>query len=73
MNRKDVENEIERAYYGSHDLETIRNLALRMKCGKLDMDFVRDVKTKQQLVEYLIKRDCPALKLLILKTTFVSI
>lgn len=47
-----------------HNLEQIREVALRMKCGKLDMDLVRRFKTKEQLVEYLKKQDCPALRYL---------
>jgi len=42
-------------------LEQIREVALRMKCGKLDMDIVRVMKTKEQLVDYLRSKDCPAL------------
>ena len=45
----------------THDLEQIRQIALRMKCGKLDMDIVRSMKTKEQLLEYLHSKDCPAL------------
>ena len=45
----------------THDLEQIRQVALRMKCGKLDMDIVRSMKTKEQLLEYLHSKDCPAL------------
>ncbi len=45
----------------THDLEQIRQVALRMKCGKLDMDMVRSIKTKEQLLEYLHAKDCPAL------------
>jgi hypothetical protein len=42
-------------------LEEIRNIALRMKCQKIDLEYVRDVKTKEQLVDYLHSRQCPAL------------
>lgn len=45
-----------------HDLEQIREVALRMKCGKIDLDLVRKFKTKEQLVAYLKERDCPALR-----------
>ena len=44
--------------------EQIRDVALRMKCGKLDLDYVREIKTKEQLVAYLRSKDCPALLLL---------
>jgi hypothetical protein len=43
-------------------LEQIRDVALRMRCGKLDMDIVKAMKTKEQLVEYLRSKDCPALR-----------
>jgi hypothetical protein len=42
-------------------LEQIRDVALRMKCGKLDLEVVRAMKTKEQLIEYLRSKDCPAL------------
>lgn len=45
-----------------HDLEQIREVALRMKCGKLDLELVKRFKTKEQLVKYLKSRDCPALR-----------
>lgn len=51
-------------YEQTHDLETIRSLALRMKCGKLDFDTLRSIKTKQQMIFYLRTAKCPALNLL---------
>jgi len=45
-------------------LEEIRDAALRAQCGKLDREYVMAVKTKEQLLEYLKGRDCPALKYL---------
>jgi len=44
-----------------YSFEEIQNIALRMKCGKIDLDFVRRIKTKDQLIEYLRSKDCPAL------------
>ena len=43
-------------------LEDIRSTALRMKCGKIDMEVVRACQTKEQLLDYLRSRNCPALK-----------
>ena len=43
-------------------LEQIREVALRMKCGKLDLEMVKKFKTKEQLMKYLKERDCPALR-----------
>jgi hypothetical protein len=53
----------ERAYLfeRTHTLEQIREVALRMKCGKLDMDVIRAIKTKEQMIDYLHSKDCPAL------------
>jgi uncharacterized protein with ATP-grasp and redox domains len=48
----------------SHDLETIRSIALRMKCGKLDYETLRRIKTKDQMIFYLRTAKCPALNLL---------
>jgi hypothetical protein len=45
-------------------LEQIRDVALRMKCGKLDMDVVKAIKTKEQMIAYLRSKDCPALLVL---------
>jgi hypothetical protein len=54
----------ERAYLFEkmHNLEEIREVALRMKCGKIDLELVKRFKTKEQLVAYLKSRDCPALR-----------
>jgi hypothetical protein len=60
--RKEIEEERAYLFEKTHDLEQIREVALRMKCGKIDMEFVRSVKTKEQLVKYLKSRDCPALR-----------
>jgi len=53
----------ERAYLFEkiHHLEDIREVALRMKCGKIDHELVKQFKTKEQLVEYLHFCKCPAL------------
>ena len=47
-----------------HNLEEIREVALRMKCGKIDLEKVKHFKTKEQLVQYLKERNCPALRYL---------
>ncbi len=45
-------------------LEEIRSAALRMRCGKIDLETVRACQTKEQLLDYLRSRNCPALKYL---------
>ena len=45
----------------THSLEQIRTAALRMMCGKIDKDYVRRIKTKEQLLDYLHSCKCPAL------------
>jgi hypothetical protein len=56
-------HEREKAYLfeRTHTLEQIREVALRMKCGKLDMDMIRAIKTKEQMIQYLHSCKCPAL------------
>lgn len=45
----------------THTLEQIREVALRMKCKRIDLDYVRQIKTKDQMIDYLHSKDCPAL------------
>lgn len=42
-------------------IEQIRDAALRMQCGKIDKELVKRFKVKEELVDYLRSRDCPAL------------
>lgn len=58
----EIEEKASKVYESKHGLEEIRTTALRMKCNKIDMELVKAFKTKEQLVEYLKSRDCPALK-----------
>lgn len=45
----------------THSLEQIREVALRMMCGKIDKEHVRRIQTKEQLIQYLHSCKCPAL------------
>jgi hypothetical protein len=45
-------------------LEEIREVALRMLCGKIDKEVVRQFKLKEELVSYLHACECPALRIL---------
>lgn len=45
-------------------LEEIRAAAMRMRCGKIDLETVRVCTTKEQLLDYLRSRRCPALSYL---------
>jgi hypothetical protein len=45
----------------SHSLEEIREVAMRMNCGKIDKELVKRFQVKEELIAYLHSRKCPAL------------
>jgi hypothetical protein len=64
MNTVPVPEEVKHRAYAfekSHSLEQIRSVALRTMCGKLDRELVMRFKIKEELVEYLHSKNCPAL------------
>lgn len=56
-------NKTEKAYLfeRTHTLDQIKEVAMRMLCGKIDKDLVQKFQVKEELIAYLRSRNCPAL------------
>jgi len=56
-------NKTEKAYLfeKTHTLDQIKEVALRMLCGKIDKELVKKFQVKEELIAYLRSRKCPAL------------
>jgi hypothetical protein len=56
-------NKTEKAYLfeKTHTLDQIKEVALRMLCGKIDKELVKKFQVKEELIAYLRSRNCPAL------------